>query len=289
MATSRALPAEFLSYASDDGALLNAMLFAPGKPGRDAVVYVPGMTGGFVAVPYDYMPLARRLTEAGYALFIASMRTAGLHGMLFARFADYEKDIAAVMREAKAHGYDRIILLGTSLGGPRIIHYWTRTKDPAVQGLVFHASIKSPYLEAQIRFDAAKRADFDAFLAQCRDLVRQGRGEDILIYRQWFTGRDMTMAARTFVDIFGTLEESDASTVKFGAQVTVPAVVIHGTKDEQALPPNGTAIYESLTSAPSRELIWVEGAGHFLTPGKIAEDYASAIAGWVSKVFPAAR
>src|SRR5262249_15278284 len=151
------------------------------------------------------------------------------------------------------------------------------------------ASIKSPYLEAQIRFDAAKRADFDAFLAKCRDLVRQGKGEEIQVYRAWFPGRDMTMAARTFVDIFGTLAESDASTVKFGPQVTIPAAVIHGTKDEQALPPNGTAIYESLTAAPSRELIWVEGAGHFLTPGKIAEDYGTAIAGWVNKTFPASR
>jgi alpha-beta hydrolase superfamily lysophospholipase len=235
------------------------------------------------------MPLARRLTESGYALLIVNMRTAGLQGMLFARFADYAKDIAAAMREAKARGFDRVILLGTSLGGPRIINYWTRTKDPAVQALVFHASIMSPYLEAQIRFDATKRAEFDAFLVTCRARAKKGCGEEILTYREWFPGRDMTMAARTFVEVFGTLEESDASTVKFGAQVTIPAAVIHGTQDAQALPPNGQAIYDSLTSAPKRELIWVEGAGHFLTPGPIAEDYARAISGWVSKEFPAAR
>ena len=120
------------------------------------MIYVPGMTGGFVAVPYDYMPLARRLTGSGYALFLASMRTAGLHGMLFARFADYVKDIAAIIEVARARGFDRIVLVGTSLGGPRIISYWTQTKDPVVQALVFHASIMSPYLEAQIRFDASK-------------------------------------------------------------------------------------------------------------------------------------
>ena len=67
------------------------------------------------------------------------------------------------------------------------------------------------------------------------------------------------------------------------------AVVIHGTKDEQALPPNGQAIYDSLTAAPRRDLIWVEGAGHFLTPGKIAEDYAREISGWVTREFPAGR
>jgi fermentation-respiration switch protein FrsA (DUF1100 family) len=89
------------------------------------------------------------------------------------------------------------------------------------------------------------------------------------------------------VDFFGTIEESDASTVKFGAEVTLPAAVIHGTRDDLALPPNGQAIYDSLTRAPKRDLLWVEGGGHFLTPGPVAESYAQAIAGWVEKNLPA--
>jgi fermentation-respiration switch protein FrsA (DUF1100 family) len=63
-------------------------------------------------------------------------------------------------------------------------------------------------------------------------------------------------------------------------------VVIHGTKDEIALPPNATAIYDSLTAAPKREIVWVEGASHYLTPGPIAENYAKAVVDWVTRAVP---
>lgn len=278
--------AEFLLFDTNDNVTLNALLYLPGMPTKSVVIYVPGMTGGFSGV-HDYGPMASRLGEIGYALLVPNLRTAGLHGMLFARFKDYETDIKAVVALARSHGLDRIALFGTSLGGPRIINYWRATKDPAVKALGFVSSIKSPYLEAQIRFDTAKKADFDAHLARCRALVREGRGREVLTYKDWFPGRDMDLAAHVFVDIFGTLDESDASTIKFGHEVTVPAVVIHGTADDIALPPNAEAIYESLTHAPSRDLIWVKGGNHFLTRGQIAEDYAKAVSGWLARKLPA--
>jgi alpha-beta hydrolase superfamily lysophospholipase len=278
--------AEFLLYRTEDRLPLNALLFTPKTATKNVVVMIPGMTGGFSGGLHDYSPMAERLNQAGYAFMVPNMRTAGLHGMLFARFDDYTKDVAAAVAEAKRRGLSEIILFGTSLGGPRAIHYWTRTKDPAVKALGFLASIKSPYLEAQLRFDPARKADFDAFLVKCRDLVKQGRGRDVLTYENWFPGRHITLSALSFIEIFGTPEESDATTIKFGPQLTIPAVVIHGTKDEIALPPNATAIYDSLTAAPKREIVWVEGASHYLTPGPIAENYAKAVVDWVTRAVP---
>ena len=66
----------------------------------------------------------------------------------------------------------------------------------------------------------------------------------------------------------------------------MPALVIHGTAGEMARRPNARAIYDRLTSAPKREIIWVEGASHYLTPGWIAETYAKRIAEWGSKNTP---
>jgi pimeloyl-ACP methyl ester carboxylesterase len=284
--TSGAPRAEFLLFDTEDAVTLNALLYSPEKPTKSVVLYVPGMTGGFSGIN-DYGPMAARLNEIGYALLVPNLRTAGLHGMLFARFEEYATDIEAAVALAKSRGLTEIALFGTSLGGPRIIDYWRKTKEPAVKALGFVASIKSPYLEAQIRFDEAKKAHFDAHLAKCRELVKAGRGREMLPYKDWFPGRDMDLAAHVFPDIFGTLEESDASTVKFGREVTIPAVVIHGTADDIALPENGSAIYESLTNAPKRDLIWVEGGGHFLSRGRIAEDYGKAVAGWLDKNLPA--
>ena len=278
--------AEFLLFDTDDKITLNALLYLPERPTKSVVIYIPGMTGGFSGIN-DYGPMAARLDEIGYALLVPNLRTAGLHGMLFARFEDYVTDIKATVALAKSRGLSEIALFGTSLGGPRIINYWRKTKDTAIKALGFVASIKSPYLEAQIRFDPAKKADFDAHLAKCRALVKEGRGREMLTYKDWFPGRDMDLAAHVYVDIFGTIEESDASTVKFGHEVTIPAVVIHGTADDIALPPNGEAIYESLKNAPKRDLMWVEGGNHFLLRGPIAEGYAKAVAGWVGKNLPA--
>lgn len=288
MSRNEAPRAEFLLFDTEDAVTLNALLYLPEAPTKSVVIYVPGMTGGFSGL-HDYGPMAGDLNAIGYALLVPNLRTAGLHGMLFVRFKDYVTDIRAVVALAKMRGLDRIALFGTSLGGPRIINYWRETKERAVEALGFVSSIKSPYLEAQIRFDDAKKADFDAHLRTCRALVREGRGREILTYKNWFPGRDLDLAAHVYVDIFGTLDESDASTVKFGHEVTIPAVVVHGTADNIALPPNGEAIYESLVNAPKRELIWVEGGDHFLSRGGIAENYAKAVAGWLAKNLPAAR
>jgi pimeloyl-ACP methyl ester carboxylesterase len=277
--------AEFVLYDTEDNVTLNALFYAPAAPTTRAVVYVPGMTGGFIGIN-DYAPMARRLNAAGCALMLPNMRTAGLHGMLFARFADYVKDIAAAIATARRRGIEHVALFGTSLGGPRIINYWRRAREPVVKGLGFVASIKSPYLEAQIRFDAKERARLDAHLAKCRELVKAGRGSEILAYERWFPNRDLVLAAHVYVDFFGTLEESDASTVKFGHEVTLPAVVIHGTHDDLALPPNGQAIFDSLVNAPTRDLVWVEGGGHFLTTGPVAEGFGKAVADWVVKTLP---
>jgi len=132
---------------------------------------------------------------------------------------------------------------------------------------------------------AQYRASLDAVLAASRALLAAGKGGEIVGF-EMFPGRPQIMCAKSFIGFFGTLAESNASTVKFGAAIDVPAAVIHGTKDEIALPPNAEAIHRSLTRSPARELIWVEGAGHYLTPGKIAEDYAAAIAAWLPKAMP---
>lgn len=63
--------------------------------------------------------------------------------------------------------------------------------------------------------------------------------------------------------------------------------MIHGEQDDLALPPNAQAIYDSLTASPQRDLIWVKGASHFLTPGPLAESYANLTADRLVKNFPA--
>ncbi|MBM2830843.1 MAG: hypothetical protein HW411_1633, partial [Gammaproteobacteria bacterium] len=56
--------------------------------------------------------------------------------------------------------------------------------------------------------------------------------------------------------------------------------------DELSLPPNAQTIYDSLTASSQRELIWVKGASHYLTPGVIAEAYARHMSDWITRNMP---
>jgi esterase/lipase len=272
--------------AAEDGLMLDALYFTPEKPGKSLVLLIPGLTGAVMGGGlHDYRPLAGELAAKGYALLIPQLRS--LNNWPYAFFDDVVKDIGGAVAFAKARGYEQIALFGTSLGGPRIALYMARQGDPSIRAVGFIASIKSPYLEFQIRQSESERARLDAFLAKARELVAAGRGGEPVAFENWFPNRHMAMTAKSFISFFGRDDESNAVSIKFAGEIKVPALVIHGTADEIALKPNAEAIYASLTAAPKRDLIWIEGAKHYLTPGWIAETYAKRIAEWMGENMPA--
>jgi pimeloyl-ACP methyl ester carboxylesterase len=279
------LPAEFLRFRTADGVGLNALHWSPPRPTERAVVLIPGFNGSILGGAHDYQPLAEALAAKGFALLLPGLRTAS--DFTDPRFTDCEADIAATLATGRERGLTRIALFGTSLGGPRVTYYLRRTADPAVQALGYIAAIMSPYEEAQLRFSAEDRARLEAFLADCRAQVAAGRGETPMRFTDWFPRRHVLMTARGFLDIFGAPSDTPLSSWRYGAAVRVPALVVHGTADEIAFAPNAQAIHDSLVNAPSRELVWVEGAAHYLAPGWIAERYAAIVADWVAQVMPA--
>lgn len=276
---------ELVRFPAADGVDLDSLLFRPARPTRRLLMLIPGLSGPVLGGRHDYRPLADRLEEQGFALFLINMRSANT--FWHSRFEDCALDIAGALRHARSMGFDEIALFGTSLGGARVMYTLSQVSEPAVRVVGFLASIKSPYLEAQLRMDAPLRASLDDCLARCRELVATGRGHEGVTFLDWFPDRPITMMARSFISYFGTLEESNCSTVKFGAHVKVPALVIHGTADEIALKENAEAIHASLTAAPLKELVFVEGAVHYLRSGWIAETYARLIAEWVGRHMPA--
>jgi len=282
---------EFVRYVTEDQQALQALLWFPKKDTKVLVLYVPSATGGF-AGQHDLTPVSDVITGKGYAFMAANVRTVGdPSGWTFSRFEDCVKDVGAAVQFAKSRGFENLVLVGHSLGGPRAMYYWVQTREPSVRALVFMGSIVSPYGEAQLRWSESKRAEYDAFLQKARDLISQGRGEEVLTFRDYFlppVPPSLTMSARTMVNVFGTHAESNASTVKFGAQVTIPALVVHSTRDEIAVPKNAEEIYASLTAAPRRDLIWVTGS-HMLADAEDAQKYGEAIASWLSEVVPPVR
>ncbi|HEX4074060.1 MAG TPA: alpha/beta hydrolase [Candidatus Acidoferrales bacterium] len=279
---------ELIRIEAEDKIALNGLRWEPQRASDSIAIMVPGGTTGAALYPaHDYSPLAAALTDQGYAFLLSNMRAS--YNNAYAEYGDAVKDIAAFVAYAKSKGYARIALLGISLGGARVAQYMAERGDPAVKAVGFIASIPSPYLEFQVRSSEAEKRRLEGTLAHARELVAQGKGEQPVAYDDWFPGGVSVMGtAKALISFFGAPSDPSApSSVKFGPKIKVPAAVIHGDKDELALPPNAQAIYDSLTASPQRDLIWVKGASHYLTPGPLAESYARITTDWIAKNAPA--
>lgn len=279
---------DLILVEAEDRVALNGLLWEPQKASDSLVVMVPGGTTGAALFPaHDYSPLAAGLTDKGYAFLLGNLRAS--YNNPYAEYSDAVKDIAAFVAYAKSKGYARIAILGISLGGCRVAQYAAERNDPAVKAVGFVASIPSPYLEFQVRSGEADKRRLEETLKHARELVAQGKGEQPVAYDNWFPpGLSVMGTAKSLISFFGAPSDPSApSSVKHGPKIKVPALVIHGEKDELALPPNAQAIYDSLTASPQRDLIWVKGASHYLTPGPLAESYARLTVDWLVKNFPA--
>jgi len=279
---------ELIRVDAEDGVALNGLLWEPQRASDSLVILVPGGTTGAALFPaHDYAPLAARLTERGYAFLLSNMRAS--HNNAYAEYGDAVKDIAAFVAHAKTKGYEKIAILGISLGGPRMAQYMAERGDPAVKAVGFVASIPSPYGEFQLRSSAADKRRLEETLAHAREMMAQGKGEQPVAYDGWFPGVSVMGSAKALISFFGAPSDASApSSIKFGPKIRVPALVIHGDQDELALPPNAQAIYDSLSASPQRDLVWVKGASHYLSPGPLAEAYAKQTVEWLVKNAPAA-
>lgn len=280
---------EWIWTQAEDKVTVCGLLWEPQRNTDSLVIMVPGGTTGAAIFPaHDYGPLADLLTERGYAFLVGNMRAS--YNNAYSEYGDSVKDIAAFVAYAKSKGYSRLAILGISLGGARMAQYVAERGDSSIKAVGFVASIPSPYLEFQIRSSDADKRRLEETLQHCRELIAQGKGDEPVAFANWFPGAVSIMGTAKFViSYFGAPSDPGTpSSVKYGPKIKVPALVVHGEKDELALPPNAQAIYDSLTASPQRDLLWVKGASHYLTPGPLAESYAKIIADWLVKNMPLA-
>ena len=282
--------------ANITGATLSGLLYTPKTPGKTGVVLVPQGQGGFIDGLHDYNPLAQRLMDAGYYLLLANMRTAS--GWSYERFESALPDVGAAVATLKARGVENVILLGTSLGGPRIAYYAWKANDPSIKALIFMSSITSPYLEGRARLSKEKLASFDAFLENARKLVRSGKGNDMVCFNYFQAtgdghcdpgGRGSTMSAASFLSMFGGPADSDVNITNYASKIKVPVAVVHSTHDEVSHQEIGQGIYDAFSQAKTRDLIWITepSISHYLSPGMAANRYAEETTKWIVKNVPA--
>jgi esterase/lipase len=282
--------------ANITGATLSGLLYSPKRPGKTGMVLVPQGMGGFIDGLHDYNPLAQQLTDAGYYLLLANMRTAS--GWAYERFESALPDVGAAVKMLKSRGVENIILLGTSLGGPRIAYYAWKANEPSLKALVFMSSITSPWGEGRVRLSKEKLAAFDAFLESARKLVREGKGKDMVCFNYFQAtgngycepgGAGSTMSAASFLSMFGSPKDSDVNFTNYGDKIRLPVVVVHSRHDEVSHVEVAQGIYDAFPNSPKRELVWITEPtiSHYLSPGLAANRYAEEVTKWLVRNVPA--
>jgi pimeloyl-ACP methyl ester carboxylesterase len=218
---------ELVEFQSE-GRIVQGGIFSPdpqvfANP-TTGIVLVHGVESDWYSGPPMF--LGAYLAEHGYA----TLGYNGIHSGRTFRTSEFEtavKEVGAAVTFLKARGFNRIFLVGHSLGTPIVEYYQGEQPDPSVKAVgVYGPHINIP----AVTKDALLGPELYAkFLAECRDLVAKGKGDEIklLPYRE---GRVIITSAKTFLS-YRDIETSKAAVEKTIRQIKVPLLIVYDPAD----------------------------------------------------------
>ncbi|MFH0846879.1 MAG: alpha/beta hydrolase [Chloroflexota bacterium] len=198
-----------------------------------------------------YLNLARQIVPEGYAVYGFDLRghgkSRGLRGYV-GRFADYLYDLKVfVDKLRREHNATRLFLLGHSMGATITLAYLPDHQNE-FQGLILSAPLVRPsvnrsapiiLLSRTLSLVLPKTGTFriDAEAISRDKRVVDAYINDPLVYR----GR---IKARLGVEMLKFMQRAPGE----ASQISLPALIVHGTADGLADPAGSEIIYEHLGS-----------------------------------------
>lgn len=219
--------AELIEFHSA-GHEVQGCLFTPDpkrfRESTTAVIMVHGVEAYWYAAPTMF--LGCLLAEAGYAVLGYN----GVHSGESFRTSEFESAVAEAgdaIAFMKTRGFEKLFLLGHSLGTPIVEHYQGDRPDAAVKAVgVYGPHINIP----QVTRDSLLGPELYAnFRAECRELVAAGKGEDIklLPFRE---GKVVITSAKTFLS-YRDVETSKANVERMIRNIKVPFLIVYDSGD----------------------------------------------------------
>lgn len=255
---------------------------APAKP--VAILWLHGAWDSFYKPTLVHV--SRELVEFGYTCVAGNdsghdLATAlpkkgqapVLGGHWWEQFETSPDDVRTWVDWVTALGFQRIVLVGHSLGALKALYYQAQRQDPRLLGLVA-ASAPSP-TTCKDAFGSEETA------ALARQMVVQGRGRDLLPWGSVPLSQG-TASAQTYLSLSG------AASLVYGpegalARIRCPLLAFYGTEE----PHIGTAsdleaIRQSAGAAASVDTALIEDADHLYT-GHEAQ-VAATINRWIDRL-----
>jgi pimeloyl-ACP methyl ester carboxylesterase len=275
---------EIVYVDTEDGLILEGVVIRPTttSPRPVAVIWVHGLTGRF----YEkfVILIGRDLAAEGYTFVSGNNRGHQFGARIFRkaaapvlagggweRFDESPHDVDAWITFAMSLGFERVVLVGHSLGALKVAYYQALRQDPRVAGLVA-ASAALPIA----RFDPEVTA-----LAE--RMVAEGRGQDLLPWGSARGGAGTHSAAtflshvRTGLDQYG-LDDPDPAIGK----VRCPVLAFFGTVQDTGTAADLELIRRNARSAARVDTAIVESANHIYTDREAA--VARVILNWLETI-----
>ncbi len=194
------------------------------QPATTAVVLVHGVESYWYSAPTMF--LGAYLAEAGYTVIGYN----GVHSGDNFRTSEFETAVSEAgdaVSFMAGRGFDKIFLVGHSLGTPIVEHYQGDRPHPAVKAL----GVYGPHIDIPtVTRDSLLGPElYETFANECRALVAAGKGDEIklLPFRE---GKFVITSAKTFLS-YRDVKTSKANVEKIIGNIEVPFLIVYDDGD----------------------------------------------------------
>jgi pimeloyl-ACP methyl ester carboxylesterase len=293
---------ELLRTRTSDGLELQGLLVCPEEGlAKTSVLHVHGLAGNFyenrfvdtaaaavIATGMNFLTVNNRGHDYISDFFYDGGGVGTEYkqiGGIYEIFSESVLDIKAWIELLLAMGTENIVLQGHSHGALKVLYYSHKTHDPRVTGLI----LLSP------SDDFGRQRDhlgdrFDEALTVAAEMLSRGEGASLMPAGYFH----YPVSASTYMDIFNrdsalrmfNLSKTDNDEFVEIESVTVPALVIVGSVDEEFVGPPKTYISdlrELMGGATSFDGYVIEGAPHNYL--HFEREVAGCIGGWLTRTF----
>ena len=194
------------------------------KPASTAVVLVHGVESYWYSAPTMF--LGAYLAEAGYTVLGYN----GVHSGDSFRTSEFETAVSEAgdaVTFMHGRGFDKIFLVGHSLGTPIVEHYQGDRPHPSIKALgVYGPHIDIPTVTRESLLGPEL---YESFVNECRTLVAAGKGDEIklLPFRE---GKFVITSAKTFLS-YRDVKTSKANVENSIGNIAVPFLIVYDDGD----------------------------------------------------------
>jgi len=256
--------------------------FICGKNYENVLIFIGGLTDGFLSVPYlDH--LSKRLLEKGWSLVqvILSSSYSG-YGI-----SSLEKDktelISLIDHIIKNFGTKNIVLLGHSTGCQDIVHFLRGSPSPIVKKVI----LQGPVSDRDFMETLPNTKDG---LARSQQYLKQGTPNRLLEYPE---DHNIPITAYRFQSLVGRLTDddmfsNDLTNDELGslfAHIQIPCLLVFSMNDEYVPDFVDTRQLAGRLSSsiPKSNSLFLENANHVISDEQSKEHFMNTLLEFIAK------